>query len=534
MVLSCVQKAGFIMRNLEDSSIKTRLQSSMSDRLPDVQILVALLTKAIKDDTDQKDEELFLGVQTILRLILAYHDFSTSLTSGLRFDFAKLAPRVLGTVNPSAMQAIAQTSFLQLVASSAAAASTSWSKGQGAEAPLSVLVQYSLHANIVSNRELAKQAIQRILADNLLFEYASTDEINLWLDSVSSRETVEFLIFCAQKAIAVPLRYIEQLDTDLKLPSNVAVSPLLAAWMEQIRYQANLDKRDEAKLHSLVGSTILIVLGYTTTLLDLEMGKALLESLKGLSLDQAQIDGLAAALEVVSGQGLKDINRCVLRMILTDLLIIVYARLDHIPQGTTTGLLRALGQPTQLYDASDLSPSDRLLVARVCLLRLTTSASKASKQSFTSAVSSLPILQQLLRFENVVQSSSIVSALHNIFVESLTKAITFYPCVSTKFCVPYIADVLRSTDSQTLYREVSNPTKHRIILLRIWYSESRKGCDFATSSSRCISAFDSSRSVSLYSSVMVLLLWSSMQTTRKYCGSSDWSHQILPMKLAVP
>lgn len=308
LVLSCVQKAGFIMRNLEDESIKARLQSSMSDRLPDIQILVALLTKSIKDE-EQTYEELFLGVQTVLRLMLAYHDFSASLTSGLRFDFAKLAPRVLGSTAPNAMQAIAQGSFLQLVASSAAAASASWSKGQGSDAPLAVLVKYSLHTSIASNQDLARQAIQRILADNLLFEYASKDEVDTWLDSVSSPETVDFLIFCIQKAIAIPLRYIEQLDTDLHLPSTVAVSPLLAAWMEQIRYQANLDKRDEAKLRSLVDSTVLVVLGYTTTLVDLEVGRALLKSLRGLSLDQAQIDGLDAALMAISGLGLDSIAR---------------------------------------------------------------------------------------------------------------------------------------------------------------------------------------------------------------------------------
>ena len=59
--------------------------------------------------------------------------------------------------------------------------------------------------------------------------------------------------------------------------------------------------------------------------------------------------------------------------------------------------------------------------------------------------------------------------------------------MSTGYYVLHVADVLRSTDTHTLYREVFNPAKHRIILLRIWYSESRKGYDFHTGTSRCIS-----------------------------------------------
>lgn len=284
--LACVFLYASLMkcrRILQDSAVSataiTFLRSEMLERLPDLQILVALAQKTLgrnfarggsvastmpseDGSTDQpatEDNAIFSAL--VLRTIHAYYSVASQAVTSARFDLAKLFHSPIfeksqHDADAVPCHAIAQTALLDMIAGGAAEAGiTSWSWHKSSDnqhSPLYSIMSLAVRGEGLVVEETATRATQALLASSILFE-PSPEEALVWLNAIPRRDAQEtavclsFLENCIQRALQTPFKYIERaLATQSGSATHCnesdcrAASPLMACLAEQAMHQSRV------------------------------------------------------------------------------------------------------------------------------------------------------------------------------------------------------------------------------------------------------------------------------------------------------
>lgn len=282
-------------------AVGRRLRRDAKERLPDLQILIALVQKSLGrvfsragsvastaaseggvSDAESGPEENILLISLALRTIKLYQSVAPSIFSSLRFDFGKVLQSALfSQMSPNAtpLAVIGQASLLQIVArrpddEGEGAVSWQWHKSvEGLPSPIASILEISFASQSSHLRHVARETALSLLGHSSIFQ-DDTSEADLWLSALQPddiqlrQQSLAFLDGCFQRYLQTPFKYVDGLhgltaaDTQRSCTSGDCrkASPLLATAIEQLAYHCT--KPDSAAaLVSYMGRLVLLFAG---------------------------------------------------------------------------------------------------------------------------------------------------------------------------------------------------------------------------------------------------------------------------------
>lgn len=296
-IARALRARGEIVSSSAWKSASARLAVDASDRLPDLQVLIALVQKslgrafsrassvasvatapgAMEVDGENPEEDNTLMTSLALRTIYLYRKLAPSVFSKLRFDFGKLLSSPFfasASEGVAPLAAVGQSALLKIISLPAdletgeGAVTWAWSKSSdGGLSPVASIIRIYLSSPLESLRSVAEEAISSLLSTSLLFEHDAS-EIPIWLEALPRQESAQLnvLVFfdgCLQRCLQTPYKYVDQIaenlsanDPSCKNGACRQASPLLATILEQATYR--LTKDESAKPYLLFVQHLLI------------------------------------------------------------------------------------------------------------------------------------------------------------------------------------------------------------------------------------------------------------------------------------
>lgn len=281
----------------------SRLAVDASDRLPDLQVLIALVQKSLgrafsrassvasvatapgsmEVDGENPEDDNSLMTSLALRTIYLYRRLAPSIFSKLRFDFGKLLSSPFfasASEGIAPLAAVGQSALLKIISLPAdsetgeGAVSWAWSKSSdGGLSPVASIIRIYLSSPVESLRSVAEEAISSLLGSSLLFEHDAS-EIPIWLEALPCQEPAQLdvLVFfdgCLQRCLQTPYKYVDQMAEILSTNDSACkntlcrqASPMLATVLEQTLYR--LTREESAKPYMLFMQHLLMGLACHT------------------------------------------------------------------------------------------------------------------------------------------------------------------------------------------------------------------------------------------------------------------------------
>jgi nucleolar pre-ribosomal-associated protein 1 len=281
-LVACLQKARSVVEALEDVSRRLEedvdgnwtvaartLRETLRERLPDPQILIALIQRygtadmdASATPTDGSD----MLVLSALRLIWQYHLLLPSVGPSIRFDFSKLLGSRLAHATNEPVGALSQTYLLKLVGRRETI--LTWNG-------IMPLVELYVTTSLATVRSEAVATLKKLLGTSIVFEH-NVDELDVWLSGMpphgnpARHSVVTFFGSAIQAALNEPFRYLESAQKLGSAPETLSsYSALAAAALERLADPSNLDVLDKLAKYALA-----LVIGFCGLYPDLTFAKA--------------------------------------------------------------------------------------------------------------------------------------------------------------------------------------------------------------------------------------------------------------------
>lgn len=253
-----------------------RLQKDASERIPDLQILVAIVQKSFGQvfsragsvasttgseggdaEGDQPDEDNNLIISLAIRTIRLYRKVAPASISSLRFDFGRLLSSSFFSAqslhpDSSSIASLGQASLLELISTPTdpvtkeGAINWPWSKtSEGRLSPIASIIEIHLSSRGRALKDTAGRAVTNLLGTSLLFEH-DPQETTVWLAAIPrtsdhQRLALEFLDVCISRTLQTPFKYVDKLQDigsdSCTIDGCRRASPLIGAVLEQLQYR---------------------------------------------------------------------------------------------------------------------------------------------------------------------------------------------------------------------------------------------------------------------------------------------------------
>lgn len=342
-ISAALRKRGDTAGSLAWKNASSRLSTEAADRLPDLQVLIALVQKTLGRafsrassvvsvgttsggmdvDGESAEDDNSLMTSLALRTIYLYRKLAPSVFSKLRFDFGKLLSSPFfasASESVAPLATVGQSALLKIISLPAdaetgeGAVSWAWSKSSdGGLSPIASIIWIYLSSPLESLRSAAEEAATSLLSTSLLFEH-DPSEIPIWLEALPRQESAQLnvLVFfdgTLQRCLQTPYKYVDQMseivssnDPACKNATCRQASPLLATLLEQSLYR--LSKEESAKPYVLFMQHLLIGLAchsrcrciLTSVLRKLSTSMDEISNQKDAKAAFAILDGLATVL----------------------------------------------------------------------------------------------------------------------------------------------------------------------------------------------------------------------------------------------
>jgi hypothetical protein len=298
-----------VSRRLEEGSdgvwarSATKLRETLRERLPDPQILVALVQRhgATVDDSkapSAPSEGSDMLVLSALRLLWQYHLLLPSVGPSIRFDFTKLLDSRLSSPTTDPIGALSQFYLLKLVSRRDIIPSGN---------RILPLIELFLSTKLEVIRGEAAITLKKLLGTSVAFEQ-NVDELDVWLSALPpsgshGREAaVSFFWTVVQATLKDPFRYLEAAQ-ELRGGTNTMAdcSPLAAAALERLSDRSQID-RDA--LDAVAKYSLALVVGFCGSYSDLTFAKEFVRRISpilGPELQSYQ-DALRSVFRILEGK----------------------------------------------------------------------------------------------------------------------------------------------------------------------------------------------------------------------------------------
>ena len=194
---------------VDGRAVRNELLSAIRKRLPDLQILLALLP-ALRPTAAQPEDDAApnasLAYQRLLSILASYQRFAPDLFIESRYDFGKLLPETA-----AALEQFSPAVQYQLCRVLQAAPVSSWVKGGNGEA-LRGLVQLYCHTPHDAVRVALERLLVGVLLGTQLFEHHPTEAL-LWVHALRRADSSAVNAFferCVAEGNATVYRYLDQ------------------------------------------------------------------------------------------------------------------------------------------------------------------------------------------------------------------------------------------------------------------------------------------------------------------------------------